>query len=102
MFRPAISAIVGSAAIKQNGSNDVQASTLQLKYKLENCALLGYYTTSSGNFLPTFRDNISVPSSSVKKQKIGPIGCPETSIITTTRSVITHKRVVFIDFAAEV
>jgi hypothetical protein len=29
----------------------------------ENCALLGYYTGSSGNFLLTFRDNLSVPSS---------------------------------------
>jgi len=28
----------------------------------ENCALLGYYATSSGNLLPTFRDNLSVPS----------------------------------------
>ena len=35
----------------------------------ENCALLGYYAASSGNFLPTFRDNLSVPSSRVKNQK---------------------------------
>jgi hypothetical protein len=28
----------------------------------ENCALLGYYVTSSGNSLPTFRDNLSFPS----------------------------------------
>jgi len=28
--------------------------------------LLGYYTTSGGNFLPTFRDNLSVQSSRVK------------------------------------
>jgi hypothetical protein len=28
----------------------------------ENCALLGYYAVSSGNFLPTFQDNLSVPS----------------------------------------
>jgi hypothetical protein len=28
--------------------------------KLENCALLGRYAASSGNFLPTFRDNLSV------------------------------------------
>jgi len=28
----------------------------------ENCALLGYYAASSGNSLPTFRDNLSVPS----------------------------------------
>jgi len=29
----------------------------------ENCVSLGYYATSGGNFLPTFRNNISVPSS---------------------------------------
>jgi hypothetical protein len=26
----------------------------------ENCALLGYYTAGSGNFLPTFRDYINL------------------------------------------
>ena len=31
----------------------------------ENCALLGYYTASSGNFLPTFGNNLSVASSKV-------------------------------------
>jgi len=29
----------------------------------EDCVLLGYYATSSGNFVPTFRDSLSVPSS---------------------------------------
>ena len=29
----------------------------------ENCALLGYYTASSHNFLLTFQNNLSVPSS---------------------------------------
>ena len=33
--------------------------------KLENCALQGYYTASSGNFLTTFSCNLSVPSSGV-------------------------------------
>ena len=28
----------------------------------ENCALLGYYEASSGNSLPTFRDNLSGPT----------------------------------------
>jgi hypothetical protein len=28
-----------------------------------------YYAASSGNPLPTFRDNVSVPSSRVKKSK---------------------------------
>ena len=32
----------------------------------ENCALLRYYVGSSGNFFPSFRDNLSVPSSRVK------------------------------------
>ena len=35
----------------------------------ENCALLGYYVVSSGSFLPTFRDNLTVPSSGVKNPK---------------------------------
>jgi len=29
----------------------------------ENCTLLGYNAASSGNSLPTFRDNLSVPTS---------------------------------------
>jgi hypothetical protein len=33
----------------------------------EICAVLGCYAASSGNLLPTFRDNVSVPSSRVKK-----------------------------------
>jgi len=45
----------------------------------ENCALLGYYSASSGNFSPTFRDNLSVPSSVFKNLtlRMGPIGCSE-------------------------
>ena len=34
---------------------------------LENCILLGYYAACNGNSLPTFRDNISVPSTSSSK-----------------------------------
>jgi len=37
----------------------------------EICALLRLYTMYSGKFLPTFRDNLSVDSSSLK---MGPIG----------------------------
>ena len=43
----------------------------------ENCAVLGYYAASSGNFLRTFQDYLSVPSSG---QGWDPIGCPETSV----------------------
>jgi hypothetical protein len=35
----------------------------------ENCAVLGYYAASRGNPLQTFRDNVLVPSSTVKKSK---------------------------------
>jgi hypothetical protein len=35
----------------------------------EICALLGCYVASSGNSIPTFRDNQSVPPSRVKKSK---------------------------------
>ena len=28
----------------------------------ENCAFMGYYAASGDNFMPTFRDNLSVPS----------------------------------------
>jgi hypothetical protein len=31
----------------------------------ENCTLLGYYAASIRNFLPAFRDNLSIPSSGV-------------------------------------
>jgi len=34
----------------------------------------------SGNSLPTFRVNLSFPSSRTRPLKIGPIGCPKTSV----------------------
>jgi hypothetical protein len=54
----------------------------------ENCGLLGYYATSSCNFLPTYRDNLSVPFSGFMNTKVKnswtlrmvPICCPETSV----------------------
>ena len=44
----------------------------------ENCALLGYYAMSSGNSLPTFRDNLSVSS---LDPLMGPKCCPERSVM---------------------
>ena len=44
----------------------------------ENCALLSYYAASSGNFLPTFQDNLSISSWPLQ---MGPIGFPEASVI---------------------
>jgi hypothetical protein len=41
-----------------------------LRYVEDICALLGYYAALSGNSLPTFRDNLSLPSSrDLKKVK---------------------------------
>jgi len=37
----------------------------------ENRTLLGYYAACSGNFLPTFRDNLWVPSSGIKNPESG-------------------------------
>jgi len=50
----------------------------------EDCAPLGYYAANRGNFLPTFRDNLSAPSSGYVLDswtlRIGQIGWPETSV----------------------
>jgi hypothetical protein len=58
----------------------------------EICPHLGYYAALSGSSVPTFRDNLSVPYSKVKKSKkkllsftswtlkMGQIGYPETSV----------------------
>jgi hypothetical protein len=35
----------------------------------ENCALLGYYAAGTGNLLPIFHNNLSVPSSGFKNPK---------------------------------
>jgi hypothetical protein len=49
----------------------------------ENCGLLGYYAASSGNFLPTFRDNLSVHlhgSGILYPWRYDPICWPEKSV----------------------
>jgi hypothetical protein len=43
------------------------STTYELRFG--SCNLLGYYAASSDNSLPTFRDNISVPSSGVKNPR---------------------------------
>jgi hypothetical protein len=45
----------------------------------EKCALLGYYAASSGNFLPTFWDNLPVLSSGVKNSRETD-SCPEMPV----------------------
>jgi len=49
----------------------------------ENCVLLGRYATSSGNSVPTFRGNFSVPSSKVNhswSSKMGPDSSPQNVV----------------------
>jgi len=77
----------------RHGKHTVASSrTLLSDHVHGNCALLGYYAVSSGNFLPTSRYNLSIPTSRVKNSrsqgsntdywllKRGMIGCPETSV----------------------
>jgi len=42
-----------------------------------NCVLLGYYPAGSGSSLPTFRGNLSVPTSPLER---GPMYCPDTTV----------------------
>jgi hypothetical protein len=67
---------------------------------IEICALLGYYAASCGNCLPTFRDNVLVPSSRVSYSdswplKMGLTRCPETSVNnyhTAPRNIPEERR----------
>jgi len=43
----------------------------------ENCNLPGYYAACSGNYLPTFRNQRSVPY--LRRVMMEPIACPKTS-----------------------
>jgi hypothetical protein len=59
----------------------------------EICGLLGYYAVSCRNCLPTFRDNVSVPSSRVKSPSRK--ACPETTLKnyhTTSRNTPEDRR----------
>ena len=56
--------------------------------KLESCSLLGFYALSSVNILPTFRGNVLVLSSSVKKTRN--LELLEDGIDTLSRNVGTE------------
>jgi len=59
----------------------VYSTSIRTQSITENRALLGSYAACSGNSLPTFLNNLSVPSSRVSlRLRMGPIGCPETSV----------------------
>jgi hypothetical protein len=62
-------------------------------YETEICALLGYYAALNGSSVPTFRANLSFPSS--RDGKMGPIDCPETSVQNyhlTLRNIPEERR----------
>jgi len=44
-------------------------TVMSMRIQSEICAFLGYFAVYSGNSLPTFRDNLTVPSSRVKQFK---------------------------------
>ena len=69
----------------------------------ENCALPGYYIACSSNFLPEFRDNLSVPRRTSWPLKMGPIACAETSVKNYhyTLYIMTRKSAFLIYFEAE-
>jgi hypothetical protein len=54
----------------------------------EICGLLAYYTASCGNYLPTFRDNVSVPPSRVNNRVITQ---KTTDFNSTNVSVRLHR-----------
>jgi len=63
------------------------------------CTIVGYYTASSDNSLPTFRDNLLILSSSVNENKRLSLNVQQG--IITTHSVITQNRPVCIYFMSE-
>jgi hypothetical protein len=70
----------------------VEAINLNKYVWHEICALLGYCAAYSGNSVPTVRDNLSAPSSRVKKSKTDRQVFPKRRYgITTLRCVITQK-----------
>jgi hypothetical protein len=52
--------------------------------QVEICAVLGYYAASCGNSLPTFRGNVSVPSSKAKSPNLRMIGGMKVTVWTTS------------------
>ena len=53
----------------------------------ENCALLGCYAASNGNFLPKFRDNLSVPSCGFWNLRVQEFFNPEDGTDRSSRNV---------------
>jgi len=53
-----------SSPCGKSGPKGLEAFYFMIDFRLpENYAVMGYYAANSGNYLPTFRNNLSVPSS---------------------------------------
>jgi hypothetical protein len=57
----------------------------------EDCGRLRYSAVQSGNPLPTFRDNVSVPSSRATKSKTSST-CPQTFNFRSTSSMLARHQ----------
>jgi len=55
--------------VKLNTVVTIKLSSVEFNKWNKNCVLLGYYAACSGNYLPTFRDNISFQFSRVKNPR---------------------------------
>jgi len=44
----------------------MDGKNIQSKFGTDNCFFMGYHAAKSGNSLPTFRNNLSLPSSRSK------------------------------------
>jgi hypothetical protein len=72
-----LSKFVSQTDLQQSTALGRSQSEDEPKLAPEICAILGNDAEYSGNYLPTFRENQSFPSSRVK---MGTIGCPERSV----------------------
>jgi hypothetical protein len=55
-----------SAASKASSPHSATQCLFQFTVSNENSGILAYYAPNSFNFIPTFRENLSAPSSRVK------------------------------------
>jgi len=65
----------------------------QITSLLDNCAFLDYHAASSGNFVPKFRDILSVPSSEFKN--LGIIQKSSSSQLLRGGSLISHTSLLY-------
>jgi hypothetical protein len=65
------------------------------------CTVLGYCAALSGSYVPTFRNNVSFPSSSVIWRWDRQIVLKRQYRTTTQRCVISQKSAVLVSIAAE-